>query len=83
MVVHSVETAQAYEQLKALEPELDEGCTLSFHNYVNNADPVPRLLGSSLDQVHGWLETWVPKIKVRGITANAEQGTLKVYLRNL
>lgn len=37
---------------------------LQFHNLVNNADIVPRLLGTSLDSLHGLLEAYLPMIQV-------------------
>ena len=37
---------------------------LQFHNLVNNADVVPRLLGTSLEALHDLLETYVPMIQV-------------------
>ena len=54
MVVYAEDREQAYEHLAALEAnvELDEGCSLSFHNFVNNADIVPRLLGGSMMGIH-------------------------------
>ena len=39
---------------------------LQFHNLVNNADVVPRLLGTSLEALHELLETYVPMIQVSG-----------------
>jgi len=37
---------------------------LQFHNLVNNADVVPRLLGTSLESLHGLLEAYIPMIQV-------------------
>ena len=37
---------------------------LQFHNLVNNADVVPRLLGTSLDSLHGLLAAYLPMIQV-------------------
>ncbi len=42
---------------------------LQFHNLVNNADIVPRLLGTSLDSLHGLLEAYVPMIQVWIVTS--------------
>lgn len=36
-----------------------------FHNFVNNADVVPRLLGKSLDSVHEQMEYYIPSMRVR------------------
>ena len=40
---------------------------LQFHNLVNNADIVPRLLGTSLDSLHGLLEAYLPMIQVGSV----------------
>lgn len=40
------------------------GPQLQFHNLVNNADVVPRLLGTSLDTLHATLESYLPLIRV-------------------
>ena len=37
---------------------------LQFHNLVNNADVVPRLLGTSLESLHDILEAYIPMIQV-------------------
>lgn len=38
---------------------------LQFHNLVNNADVVPRLLGTSLESLHELLESYLPMIQAR------------------
>lgn len=38
---------------------------LRFHNFVNNLDLVPRLLGRSLDSVHTYAEALFPSLRVR------------------
>jgi hypothetical protein len=43
----------------------DSGPQLQFHNLVNNADVVPRLLGTSLDPLHSALESYLPLMRVR------------------
>jgi hypothetical protein len=70
MVVYSEEPERLYGQLAAMEraAEASGGRTapqLQFHNLVNNADVVPRLLGTSLDPLHSALEGYVPLIRVR------------------
>ena len=67
MVIHASDSVKLYQELADLEHTIgmQHGGALSFHNFVNNADPVPRLLGGSLDAVHGYLEAKLPQIKVR------------------
>ena len=47
---------------------------LQFHNLVNNADIVPRLLGTSLDSLHGLLEAYLPIIQVCTAHASGRSG---------
>ena len=46
---------------------------LQFHNLVNNADVVPRLLGTSLEALHDLLETYIPMIQVPGSALSLPQ----------
>ena len=39
-------------------------CRLQFHNFVNNNDIVPRLLGASMSYVHECLAVVVPSVLV-------------------
>lgn len=69
MVLYSKDKSALYHKLAVLE-ELAKGqspshAKLHFHNFVNNADLVPRLLGTSLDSVHGVIEGYIPAMKVR------------------
>lgn len=67
MVIQAHESALLYEQLEALDgfaqAQLPAGCRIQYHNFVNNADIVPRLLGSSLESVHGAVEAYIPSMK--------------------
>lgn len=68
MVLYSQHPAQMYKQLQDLQKAAQgRGRThkLQCHNYVNNADAVPRCLGSSLNAVHQAVETYVPSMSVR------------------
>jgi len=38
---------------------------LQCHNFVNNADAVPRFLGGSLNAVHQAVESYAPSMSVR------------------
>ncbi len=69
MVVHSEAPERLYRQLATMERRAEasggaDAPQLQFHNLVNNADVVPRLLGTSLDVVHAVMESYVPLIKV-------------------
>ena len=69
MVVHSEVPERLYRQLATMERRAEasggaDAPQLQFHNLVNNADVVPRLLGTSLDVVHAVMESYVPLIKV-------------------
>lgn len=69
MVVHSEAPEQLYRQLAAMENRAESSGggrapQLQFHNLVNNADVVPRLLGTSLDVLHAVMESYVPLIGV-------------------
>lgn len=68
MVVHSDAPDRLFRQLAKMErwAEASGGAAapqLQFHNLVNNADVVPRLLGTSLDMLHAVMESYVPLIK--------------------
>lgn len=57
MVVYSLSPSKLYDQLQKLEAAAEKQAgdahpPLQFHNFVNGADIVPRLLGASLDSVH-------------------------------
>ncbi|KAK9814112.1 hypothetical protein WJX72_000806 [[Myrmecia] bisecta] len=66
MVIHSQHPDALYERLTSLEAFAERQAgrrsrpRLHFHNFVNNADVVPRLLGRSLDSVHSMMEYYVP-----------------------
>lgn len=69
MVVHSEAPDRLFRQLATMErrAESSGGAAapqLQFHNLVNNADVVPRLLGTSLDMLHAVMESYVPLIRV-------------------
>ncbi|KAK9918723.1 hypothetical protein WJX75_006273 [Coccomyxa subellipsoidea] len=76
MVVHSEAPDRLFRQLATMErrAESSGGAAapqLQFHNLVNNADVVPRLLGTSLDMLHAVMESYVPLIRsVRAKAAN-------------
>lgn len=76
MVLYSTDKPPMYHQLAALEQHArrqSPGHTgLQFHNFVNNADLVPRLLGTSLRSVHDGLEKYISSIKVDDLLAEAE-----------
>lgn len=71
MVVYSNDARAAYRQLEDLEQFAEANCVdgakLEFHNFVNNADIVPRLLGTSLDSVHEAMEGYIPSMKVHSL----------------
>ena len=54
---------------------------LQFHNLVNNADVVPRLLGTSLEALHDLLETYIPMIQVPGSALSLPQYMLAAYTK--
>ena len=66
MVVYAEDREHSYTQLACLESKLKlhQNCSLSFHNFVNNADPVPRLLGGSLDALHSFMTTKITRMEV-------------------
>lgn len=67
MVLYSNNPAQMYKQLQELQ-KAAQGRRRTFklqcHNYVNNADAVPRSLGSSLDALHQAVESVMPSLSV-------------------
>ena len=69
MVLYSDAPAEMYEQLHALAKAAQGRAKkqkLQHHNFVNNADAVPRFLGASLDAVHQAVESYVPSMSVSG-----------------
>lgn len=68
MVLYSADKPSLYRELVALEQHAQSQSSssgnLHFHNFVNNADLVPRLLGTSLDSVHDNLERYISSMKV-------------------
>lgn len=71
MVLHAVDRAALYRHLEALErgAAAEAAAPMHCHNFVNNADIVPRLLGSSLDAVHEAMESYIPSMKVWTLAA--------------
>lgn len=69
MVIHSPSPSSLYVSLQKLEQHPAYAGRLQFHNFVNNADIVPRLLGSALDSIHTFAESYVPLLKVRLLLA--------------
>lgn len=88
MVLYSDDPSQMYKQLHALHRAAEgrgRKRKLQCHNFVNNADAVPRFLGSSLDAVHQAVENYAPSMSVRswslgGHTYVPAVGTLKKSL---
>lgn len=88
MVLYSDNPSQMYKQLHALHRAAEgrgRKRKLQCHNFVNNADAVPRFLGSSLDAVHQAMENYAPSMSVRswllgGHTYVTAVGTLQKYL---
>ena len=68
MALYATNAAVLYQQLAAFEEAAEATyagqAKLQFHNFVNNADIVPRLLGTSLDTVHDAVEGYIPSMKV-------------------
>ena len=68
MTLYATNAAVLYQQLAAFEEAAEATyagqAKLQFHNFVNNADIVPRLLGTSLDTVHDAVEGYIPSMKV-------------------
>ncbi|KAL3143242.1 hypothetical protein ABBQ38_002093 [Trebouxia sp. C0009 RCD-2024] len=65
MVLYSEAPAEMYKQLHALARAAQgrgRRQKLHYHNYVNNADAVPRFLGGSLNTVHQALESYIPSM---------------------
>ncbi len=69
MVLYSTDKPSLYRELSILEQlaenQSPSNAKLHFHNFVNNADLVPRLLGTSLDSVHNTVEPFIPSMKVK------------------
>lgn len=63
MVLHARDPDVMYRSLADLEASIGIS-KLEIHNLVNNADIVPRLLGTSLDPVHDAVESMFPTLKV-------------------
>lgn len=71
MVLYSNNPAEMYTQLQDLQKAAQGRRRmphLQCHNYVNNADAVPRSLGSSLDALHQAVESYVP---IMGVSLSA------------
>lgn len=67
MVLYSDVPPEMYKQLHKLEQAAegrDRKHKLQSHNFVNNADAVPRFLGGSLNTVHQALESYAPSMSV-------------------
>ena len=67
MVLYSQHPAEMYKQLQDLQKAAHgrkRTHRLQCHNYVNNADAVPRSLGSSLNAVHQAVEGYVAAMSV-------------------
>lgn len=67
MVLYSEAPVEMYKQLHALAKAAQgrgRKQKIHCHNYVNNADAVPRFLGGSLNAVHQALESYVPSMSV-------------------
>ena len=67
MVLYSQHPAEMYKQLQDLQNAAHgrkRTHRLQCHNYVNNADAVPRSLGSSLSALHHAVEDYVPAMSV-------------------
>ena len=67
MVLYSEAPAEMYKQLHALAKAAQGRAKkqkLQHHNFVNNADAVPRFLGGSLNAVHQAVESYVPSMSV-------------------
>ena len=65
MVLYSETPSDMYKQLHALERAAEgrgKKRKLQCHNFVNNADAVPRFLGGSLDAVHQAMESYKRKL---------------------
>ncbi len=68
MVLYSEDPAQMYKQLHTLQRAAEgrgKKRKLQCHNFVNNADAVPRFLGGSLNAVHQAVENYAPSMSVR------------------
>ena len=67
MVLYSEASSEMYKQLHLLAKAAQGRAKkqkLQHHNFVNNADAVPRFLGSSLNAVHQAVESYVPSMSV-------------------
>ena len=66
MVLHSLSPEEAYASLaQHMARHGPQGQALHIHNFVNNADVVPRLLGPQLDGMYQAVHALVPSIQVR------------------
>ena len=81
-VIYSEDPGALYAALTSLESRgwftrqatRPAAAELHFHNFVNNADIVPRLLGQSLEAVHDRLQHYIPSMQVSGCCSwNHEQ----------
>lgn len=74
-MLYSEDASALYEALSSLESRgwsadgssRPADAQLHFHNFVNNADVVPRLLGSSLDSVHDRIQQYVASMQVSDV----------------
>ena len=67
MVLFSEQQSEMYKQLHKLKKAAagrGRRHKLQWHNFVNNADAVPRFLGGSLNTVHQAIESFVPSMSV-------------------
>lgn len=75
MVLYSEASAEMYKQLHSLAKAAQGRAKtqkLQHHNFVNNADAVPRFLGGSLNAVHQAVEGYVPSMSVSCASAPAK-----------
>ena len=67
MVLYTDNPSTMYQQLHTLQRTAESRGRkrkLQIHNFVNNADAVPRFLGGSLNAVHSAVEAYVPSMSV-------------------
>ena len=87
MVLYSTDKPSLYRELGVLEDLAERHSPghvkLHFHNFVNNADLVPRLLGTSLDSVHNTVERFIPSMKVNSFNRAALISEAFSYSYNL
>lgn len=84
MVLYSQHPAEMYKQLQDLQKAAHgrkRTHRLQCHNYVNNADAVPRSLGSSLSAVHQAVEVYVPAMSVSKALMTELSCATKLYSR--